>query len=128
MKKSIIYLGMALLSFSNLALAAEMENSAPKSTVSIYSNVTPLCMAISKGDVEVVKKFIEYGVSVNEQSKGMSPVMFAARYNNVEILKLLVEKGADISAKDKRGLTALKHAENSGAKEAAAYLQEQMKK
>ncbi len=124
MKKSIICLGVALLSFTNVTLASNAN--VTKSPISISSSYegTPLCMAISKGDVEFVKKFIEYGASVDETSNGMTPLMFAARYNNVEIIKLLLANGAKIDKKDNKGNTALKHAENSSAKEAAAYLKE----
>ncbi len=129
MKKTIIYLGMALVVFTNVALASNTNTlTGPKPVTTIYGSGTPLCLAISKGDIEVVKKFIEYGASVNETSNGMTPLMFAARYNNVEILKLLVDKGANLKLKDEKGYTALKHAEISGAKEAASFLQEQSKK
>ena len=130
MKKSIIYLSVALLSLVNVALASTLKNdqaSVKATTVSPY-NGTPLCMAISKGDLEVVKKFIEYGASVNESSNGLTPLMYAARYNNVEILKYLVEKGADLRARDEKGNTALKYAEMSKADAAASYLKEAMKK
>ena len=129
MKKSIIYLSVALLSFVNVALASTISNpTAPKTATVRHYNGTPLCMAISKGDLEIVKKFIEYGASVNESSNGMTPLMYAARYNNVEIIKYLIEKGADITTKDEKGLTALKYAEMSKADAAASYLKEALKK
>lgn len=123
MKKSIVYISMALLSFTNLALASVTETAPVTSIHSKYIG-TPLCMAISKGDVEIVKKFIEYGADIHETSNGMTPLMYAARYNNVEILKLLVANGADIDKKDEKGNTALKYAEISKAKEAAAFLKD----
>ena len=129
MKKTIICLGMALVLGANVAVAATANNlSGPQSAISNYVSGTPLCLAISKGDIEVVKKFIEYGADVNEVSNGMTPLMFAARYNNVEILKLLIEKGANLKLKDNKGFTALKYAEISGAKEAVSFLSEKTKK
>ncbi|WP_298154276.1 ankyrin repeat domain-containing protein [Flavobacterium sp.] len=121
MKKSIIYLGIAVLSLTNVAIAAENTVVKPKPELAGYTG-SPLCLAIAKGDIEVVKKFIEYGASVNETSNGMTPLMFAARYNQVAIMKLLVENGADVKAKDTKGFTAMKHAENSKATEAIEYL------
>lgn len=123
MKKTIIYLGLALVAFSNVAIASNIETAPAFELVREYNNGnTPLCNAICKGDVEAVKKFIEYGANVNEKSNGRTPLMLAARYNNTEIIKLLLEKGASLSTKDEKGLTALKYAEASNAKEAVELL------
>jgi ankyrin repeat protein len=125
MKKTIVYLGVALVAFTNVSLASNFNSlSNDKITVSVYEDVSPLCIAISKGDVESVKKIIEYGADVNEKSNGMTPLMFAARYNKVEILKFLVSKGAKITAKDEKGFTALKYAELSNAFDAIQYLKQ----
>ncbi|MBF4473398.1 MULTISPECIES: ankyrin repeat domain-containing protein [Flavobacterium] len=124
MKKSIVYLGVALVAFSSVSLASNL-NSFPVFKDSVEFNeitVSPFCIAISKGDVESVKKFIEYGANVNEKSNGMTPLMFAARYNKVEIIKILLEKGARLKEKDENGFTALKHAELSNASEAIQLL------
>jgi len=125
MKKSIVYLGVALLAFANVALATNPNSlTASKSMISVYYGATPLGIAICKGDIEVVKKFIEYGSNVNEKSNGMTPLMLAARYNKVEIIKILLSNGADLDAKDEKGYTALKHAELSQAIEAAQLLKQ----
>lgn len=128
MKKSIIYLGVALLGFGSLASATNTLHNTPKE-VGVFAKyyATPLCLAISNGEVEVVKKFIEYGADVNERTNGMTPLMYAARYNQTEIIKLLISKGADVKAKCKNGLTALKYAEISNATEAAELLKKSMK-
>ena len=124
MKKSIVYLGVALVAFANVSLASNLNSfSTVKDRVEFNEiTVNPFCIAISKGDMESVKKFIEYGVNVNEKSNGMSPLMFAARYNKVEIIKLLLSKGARIDEKDENGFTALKYAELSNANEAVQLL------
>lgn len=125
MKKTIVYLGVALVAFANVSLASNVSLlSNDKITVSVYEGVSPLCIAISKGDVESVKKIIEYGADVNAKSNGMTPLMFAARYNKVEILKFLVSKGAKINEKDAKGFTALKYAEQSSAFDAIQYLKQ----
>jgi len=91
MKKTIICLGIALVAFSNVAVASNVQSSTHlKVGTHFYTSVTPLCVAISKGELEVVKKFIEYGADVNEKSNGMTPLMLAARYNKVEIIKVLL--------------------------------------
>lgn len=120
MKKSIVYLGIALLAFGNVAIAANTETGLTEKIVVVKNkNVNPLCQAIAKGDVDTVKKMIEFGTDVNATSNGMTPLMFAARYNKVEIVKLLLQNGAKVNVKDEKGFTALKHAELSNATEAA---------
>ncbi len=91
-------------------------------------NVSPFCLSIAKGDYEMVKKMIELGTEVNKSSEGMTPLMYAARYNRVEIIKLLIANGAKINVKDRKGHTATKYAELSGAKEAKQLLSELRKK
>jgi ankyrin repeat protein len=123
MKKSIIYLGIAFVSFSTISQASNHQfyNSA-LNTTSLYEDSTPLCVAIAKRDVEMVKKLLEYGSNVNETSNGLTPLMMASRYNNVEILRILVAKGANSKVKDQNGFTALKYAQVSNANEAIEFL------
>ncbi|WP_309614003.1 ankyrin repeat domain-containing protein [Flavobacterium sp.] len=125
MKKTIIILGLALVAFTDVAIASTVSTSTFTTSKEIvdYTN-TPLCSAIVKGDIATVKKFVEYGSDVNELSNGITPLMLAARYNKVEILKYLLEKGADKKIKDERGNTALKYAEFSKAQEALEFLKQ----
>ncbi len=118
MKKVIFILA---LSFATTLLAKANEISGV-ATESTRFTPTPLCNAISKGETELVKKFIEYGADINETSNGLTPLMMAARYNNVEILKILVEKGCNQKTKSDNGFTALQWAEAAGAKEAVEFL------
>lgn len=122
MKKTIVYLGMALVTFTNAAIAST-ENEAT-TIITAKPTVTPLCAAISKGDFPTVKKFIEYGADVNERSNDMTPLMIAARYNNLEIMEYLLSKGADMNFRNDAGMTALKYAAASNAKDAEAFLRE----
>jgi len=122
MKKSIICLGIALVTFSNFSFASNENQSNKSEIATLYSSTTPLCIAISKGENDFAKKIIEYGASYTEKSNGMTPLMVAARYNNTEIVEYLLAKGVSVTEKDDKGYTALKYAELSGAKEAAALL------
>jgi ankyrin repeat protein len=122
MKKSIVYLGVALVAFANVSLASNLKPFNSQKAIEFYEGTTPLSVAISKGDLEAVKKFIEYGADVNEKSNGMSPLMIAARYNKVEIIKILISKGAHLNDKDENGFTALKYAELSNANDAIVLL------
>ncbi|AOC96707.1 MULTISPECIES: ankyrin repeat domain-containing protein [Flavobacterium] len=124
MKKSVIYLGLALVTFGNVAMASN-EISTVKNQVEFKNYVgTPLNVAISKGDLETVKKFIEYGADVNQISEDLTPLMIAALYNKHEIIKILLANGANPKAKNEKGYTALKYAQASNASEAIALLKD----
>jgi ankyrin repeat protein len=125
MKKSIVYLGVALVAFTNVSLASNFNSfHAGKNGTEFTRTITPLCTAISKGDTESVRKFIEYGADINELSNGMTPLMIAARYNKTEIIKFLISKGAHLDQKNDNGFTALKYAELSNANEAILLLKQ----
>jgi len=127
MKKTIIYSALALvLAFTNVTMANNVGTASKFELIGERGVTTPLGIAISKGDVATVKKLIEYGASVHEKCNGMTPLMIAARYNQSEIITLLLKSGANVKEKDERGLTALRHAEASNAKEAAVLLKEAM--
>jgi len=120
MKKSIIYLSFASIAlFSNVATATASGSLVSTfGLVTKYKNTTPLAAAVAKGDLDAVKKFIEYGADVNEKSNGLTPLMIAARYNQVEIIDLLLKNGANVKVINDSGLTALKYAKLSNALEA----------
>lgn len=125
MKKSIIYT-FALVAIST-AVSASVANThlIQKPVVAVNAPKTgPLHVAIQKGEIDLVKKMIEYGADVNEFSSGMTPLMVAARYNKVEIVKFLLAHGAKADSKDDKGFTALKYAELSLATDAALVLKQ----
>lgn len=124
MKKSIICLGLALVTFATPVLASHAMVIAPQKSSLIYGKNTPLCVAIQKGEFDLVKKLIEYGADVNEKSFGMTPLMVAARYNKVDIIRFLLANGANINTKDEKGFTALKYAELSLANDAVTVLKQ----
>ncbi|UGU15528.1 ankyrin repeat domain-containing protein [Sinomicrobium kalidii] len=124
-KTALILAGIAMVTFTNTSLASnERPYDNYKVEVTKIPNVSPFCLAISKGDITTVKKLIELGTDVNQKSRGMTPLMYAARYNKVEIIKLLIANGAKLKVKDDKGFTALKHAELSNATEAATLIKE----
>ena len=91
MKKSIVYLGIALVTFSTVSQASNYNlNTQKEINHATYEGATPLCVAISKGEIDLVKKLIGYGADVNEKSNGLTPLMMAARFNKVEIIKVLL--------------------------------------
>jgi uncharacterized protein len=113
MKKTIIMLSLVLVGLSSSTFAAEAVSQSKNGFFKF--DHSPICKAIIKGDVEAVKKFVTYGVNVNETSNGLTPLMLAARYNNVEIVKVLLANGADKKYKDEKGNDAMKYAEMSKA-------------
>ncbi|MFG4003238.1 ankyrin repeat domain-containing protein [Flavobacterium aquidurense] len=124
MKKSVIYLGVALVAFANVSMASNHTSFVQPQMEIVNSFSTPLNVAVGKGDLEFVKKLIEYGANVNEISEDLSPLMIAARYNKVDILRVLLANGANASARNEKGFTALKYAQLSNATEAVAILKD----
>lgn len=123
MKKTIIYLAITLMAFSSFSFASNTNVIGNQKTLNIFNvSPAPLVVAISKGEIETVKQFIESGTKVNKKLNGLTPLMHAARYNKVEIIKYLLQKGADRDIKDDQGFTALNYAEFSNAYEAIAIL------
>ncbi|URM35941.1 ankyrin repeat domain-containing protein [Flavobacterium anhuiense] len=124
MKKSVIYLGLALVTFGNVAMASNGVSIVKNTIERTGYTASPLNVAISKGDIETVKKFIEYGADVNLISEDLTPLMTAARYNKFEIIKILLANGAKANTKNENGFTALRYAELSNASESIAILKD----
>ena len=124
MKKTILITAIALVfSAGNINASEVPENSDNYKVEKIISNVNAFCISIAKGDTETVQKLISLGEDVNKKSNGMTPLMYAARFNRVDILKMLIANGADLKSKSKKGLTALKYAKLSSAKDAVIALE-----
>ncbi|MEO8535148.1 MAG: ankyrin repeat domain-containing protein [Flavobacterium sp.] len=123
MKKSVIILGTVLVALANASMASNQKSSIASIEVEfIMYTGSPLHLAISKGDVEGVKKIIQYGADVNKIVRDMSPLMLAARYNNVEIIKILLKNGARPFEENEKGFTALNYAEYAKSTECIAIL------
>lgn len=80
-------------------------------------NGYPICMAISRGNMEVVKAFLEAGLDPNDRLFADNPLLIqAVKSNRTAIAQLLLEAGADKNAKDKSGKRAIDYAQNELAK------------
>ncbi|NDB86086.1 MAG: ankyrin repeat domain-containing protein, partial [Alphaproteobacteria bacterium] len=85
---------------------------------------TPLMHAVSLGDEELVKIFLNNGANPNLQ-KDTSPLMIALRSGREDLVSKLVEKkGADVNAADKSGKTPLMIAVESGREDLVSKLVE----
>jgi len=81
--------------------------------------------AVKRGDLVVVKLFLQAGMSVNAApSKGVTALLGAASYGHLSVVRYLVGQGADVNAKDDIGWTALHFAAREGQLEVVRYLVE----
>ncbi len=124
MKKTVLAT-LVVMFVASMSFATTVEMTTDSHNYDLTTNsVNPFCMAIVKGDLDTVKKMIEFGSDVNQKSEGMTPLMYAARYNRVDIIKVLVKKGANIKTRDSKGYNAMKFAKLSNATDAIALLEE----
>ena len=124
MKKLVLSLLFVAATLTTVNASATFDNTPTTTTEIAVPEVNAFCLAIVKGDTEMVKRLIALGQDVNEKSNGKTPAMYAARYNKVEILKLLVDNGAKLSTKCSKGHTAKDYAKISNAIEALKYLED----
>ena len=62
---------------------------------------TPLHIASSTGDIEIVRLLIKHGADVNAKNEiDSSPLHLALSEEEISIVRLLVEHGADVTAQD----------------------------
>ncbi|MBO0331619.1 ankyrin repeat domain-containing protein [[Muricauda] lutisoli] len=130
MKKTIFTVAaVSMLALSGIS-ANELKTIETEATIEMVSpdDLSAFCKAVMQGDVDTVKKFIELGEDVNQKSLGKAPIHYAARYNKAEVLKVLIDNGADLKKRCDGGMTAMKYAELSHAKDAMAVLKAAMKK
>jgi ankyrin repeat protein len=69
--------------------------------------------AVTRGDVEGVKLWLERGVDPNVKVGGSTPLHVAAERGYVEIVELLLSRkwrGVEVDARDGRGFTPLQYA------------------
>lgn len=79
--------------------------------------------AIGKGDMKVVKKYMESGVDVNVGYFAWPPLLMAAAKNQMEVVKYFTEKGAKLDyAHPLTKWTAFIHAAYNGNEEMVKYL------
>ena len=92
--------------------------------VELPTNVIALLDASVVGNVQIVKRMLEEGVSPNvEDETGEAPLTMAAYQGHLNIVAVLLEAGADHNAKDNDGKTAMDIAVSKGNVEMVRLLQ-----
>ncbi len=66
-----------------------------------------LLIAARRGELDVVKRLVESGESVNPRSSWRTPLTAAALHDHVPVLDYLLAQGADLNARDRLGRSAL---------------------
>ena len=122
MKKSVIILGLALAMSTQVSKASNIMQLVKDPIDSPANEVSSLHYAVCEGDIEKVKKLIDYGTNVNKLVRDMSPLMLAARFNKFEIVKVLLASGANPRIENEKGLRAINFAEYAKATESIAIL------
>lgn len=92
-------LGMARLLLDNKANVNALTTHAKRTT-------SPLCLAVSNDQTEMIKLLLARGADVNKADgpgdnagdAGMTPLMWASQSNKPEIINLLLDRGANINA------------------------------
>jgi ankyrin repeat protein len=119
MKKSISLLFLMTV----FTVVGSYANTTVNSTISdeilstFNDEISSLCKAAMKGDIEQVRSLIALGEELNEKSLGLTSALYAARYNRAEVLKVLLLNGANLNIKSDKGYTAKEYAEMSNAKD-----------
>lgn len=88
MKLMRVLLAVLILGFSFNALAARALTD---------DESVEFTDAVGKGDMKVVKKYVESGVDVNATYFAWSPIQMAATKGKFEAVKYLTEHGADVN-------------------------------
>lgn len=109
--------GVVLLGLMVLAAACGQKQEAARKELQqmrVPYNEATFVDRAGKGDLKVVKLFLQAGMNVNvKNSEGATPLIAAVEGGHAELVKLLLEKKADVNL-DKKGVTPFMAASHAG--------------
>lgn len=91
-----------------------LEEEADPKIGTIMFGLTPLHIAATKGDIQIVELLINKVDVDFRDSERFTPLSYAAMNGHKEVVQLLVAKGADIQSRDEKGKTPLDYATQNG--------------
>ncbi len=81
---------------------------------------TPLHYAATKGNVALIRLFLENNAYIDAESpNGSTPLMMASMYGTAEAVKVLLDEGADATLTNQQGLTAIQFAQRVSRQDVA---------
>ena len=90
-------------------------------TVALFTNLTPLQLAVCEKDLKTVELVLEQGVDVNECHAGKrSALGIAASNHSYEMCSALLARGASVRSSNADGLTAMEYLLRASKDEASA--------
>src|SRR6201999_4407432 len=90
-------------------VAAQLSAAGADAKLANRYGVTPLSLACTNGDADLVKTLLKAGADPNTTipSSGETVLMTASRTGKTEPVRALIEAGARVDATDRKGQTAL---------------------
>ncbi len=87
-----------IVHFGSFPSVNPMVKAKTESSFKLIKTESPLCIACSQGNFDVVKHLAESGLDVNQKDHGnFTPIMRAAENGHKNIVEFLISRGAKIS-------------------------------
>jgi len=99
---------LTIIAFFSTVYADDKASSGLNGNGHLQFEDIPLMQAIAKGDLDLVKKLVDEGASIDvELFNGMKPIHEAAADGKIDIVQYLLESGADVNSKMVNDITPI---------------------